>query len=133
MHSKKITIPLLTLVAALAGYGIMSYGQPSTPMVEYEWTAPTTGAPAVYYHGQREVTPEGGTLYVVDIDSIPAANLSAATNFIAPYQFGSTVRFRVAGVDSLGRQGVWSQWSVAWVDQGAPGVPGTPRQTLVIQ
>jgi len=133
MHSKKITIPLLTLMVALAGYGVMSYGQPNTPMVEYEWTAPTTGSQVLYYKGQREVTPDGGTMYTVDVDSIPAAPLSAPTTFIVPYAYGSTVRFRVAGVDSLGRTSPWSQWSSQWIDQGPPGVAGTPRQTLVIQ
>ena len=63
-----------------------------------KWTPPADGAPVVYYvmewaHGQNDtVTSNKVRVVVLDVRT----------------------RVRVAGVDSLSRQGQWSIWSLWW-------------------
>lgn len=121
---KTTTIPLLTLITALLGYGITSFGQPDTPTLRWQWTAPTTGSPAVQYQGEVESWPAAGG------DTTRFNFVVAETTVTTSYSYGYHQRVRVRGVDDLGRSGVWSDWADPWVDNGPPSKPGIPLAGL---
>jgi hypothetical protein len=121
---KKSGYTMLGAIVFLASMGVMSWGQADTPMVAYRWTSPTTGTAVEHYTGEREIDPLDGPTYTENVPSIPD------TFYSFDYEWGATIRFRVAGVDSLDRQGPWSVWSEYWTDQGVPGAPGAPIQYL---
>ena len=64
--------------------------------VVYSWTPPTTGSPVHHYvcqwdHGQTDYTTRNKHRFTIPVIT--------------------RTRLRVAGVDSLDRQGPWSEWS----------------------
>lgn len=119
---KTTALPVVVAVAVLAAAGITSWGQPSTPVVRYYWTPPQYGAPVDHYAVEA----------MIDSTVVPMPDAPDTTTTI-PYQYGKTVSLRVAGVDSLGRVGLWSEWATPWTDDGPPSAPGTPKRTLEIQ
>ena len=56
--------------------------------------------------------------------------IDADTTMSFSYTFGNVMRARVAGVDSLDRQGEYSLWSNEWIDNGPPGPPAVPLMGL---
>lgn len=116
---------ILAAVALLASYGIASFGQADLPTVRADWTQPTYGTPVEHYVGVLESWQAGG-----DTTRIEWATADTTTYMDMTYPFGYTMRVKVAGVDSLGRQGPYSLWSNEWVDQGLPGAPSVPRLGL---
>lgn len=121
--TKTQSISLITALAVIAGYGITSWGQ--TPEVQYHWTEPTTGSPVAFYRGELTLVREDTTR--TSITPI------FETTYSLEYQWGTHIQFRVAAVDSQGRQGPWSVPSAWWVDDGPPGAPGPVQQTLVLE
>lgn len=85
--------------------------------VNYTWTAPTTGSPVVHYVVQ--ISNDGQTW-----ETQPA--FAYTEEWILEVNYGVPYYLRVAGVDGLGRQGVWSNASDVLTDHGPPGIPGTP-------
>jgi hypothetical protein len=87
----------------------------ASPNVTATWTAPTTGSPVEYY--VVEVY-EGGELAFT---AQPADTFVVFNEFVMLKEYTA----RVAGVDALGRQGPWSDWSEPYMwDEGAPGSCG---------
>lgn len=119
----KQTIPLLTALLALIGYGVTSWGQPNEPMVRAYWSAPTEGTPVEHYIGTWESWPSEGGGDTVSIDFVTD---SPDTFVYTPYAYGRTLRIRVAGVDSLGRAAIFSEWSREWADSGPPSQSSRP-------
>jgi len=126
MHNKKTTIPLFMAVLTLAAYGFYSYGQQAS--VQYYWTHPTEGTAVHHYIGEQMLIADGDTTTIF-IDNIPRGTETHGSHSLA-YQYGMTNLFRVAAVDSAGRQGIFSPQSDPWVDDGPPGAPGKPSMTL---
>lgn len=109
-----LRISLLVLGISLAA----GAAQAQTTMdVAYQWTAPTTGAAVDHYIVEHSV--DGGAWTQV---------ASVATNtYTLTAEVGVSHRVRVAGVDALGRQGVYSDPSDPYTpDPGSPGQPGKP-------
>ena len=128
---------ILGAISFLAAMGITAWGQPDLPKVAWQWTAPTTGSPVAHYVGEmRVVDYSPADTFYVPIDSIPICTPAddcppgAGGVFEFDYQYGREVSFRVAGVDSLGRQGPWSLWADPWRDNGPPSEPGQPTSYL---
>jgi hypothetical protein len=82
-------------------------------MVQFRWTAPTEGSPVEHYVVQLKVD-ETGTWGTVG--SAPD------TTYSVPCVPGKLNWVRVAGVDSFGRQGIFSDSSLP-VDLRTTGVP----------
>lgn len=125
----KPAIPLLTLVAMLAGYGIKSWGQ--NPGIEYRWTPPTSGSTVVEYRGYLTMWNADGDTVRTTIEHIPATATDGYVYHRLSYQYGWTVTFAVAGIDANTREGPRSVASTPWRDDGPPGQPGPVEQTLV--
>ena len=105
-----IVIALATLIAPAA------LAQ-TTQTVHYTWTAPTTGSPVHHYLVQHAIA--GGAW--VQVASVTTLSYDLAATYLESHQI------RVAGVDALSRQGIWSLASDAYTpDSGAPGQPGKP-------
>lgn len=102
---------IVAFIAVLVGVLVAGPG----PNLVYRWDAPADGSPVAHYVGELEVNGE-----VTVLEYIPDQEV------VTPWPDRGTLRLRVAGVDSLGRQGDWSEWSVLFVDPGAPGAPGQP-------
>lgn len=115
-HLSKSTL-ILTLIVVALGAGA-AQAQDTQP-VNYQWTAPTTGAPVAQYMIQHSV--DGGAWTVIDASSTNTYTLAATV--------GNSHRIRVAGVDAGGRMGPYSVPSEAVVPQLDP--PGQPGQPIV--
>lgn len=115
MSRKRLIGVLLALIATLATFLVAQPGL----QVTWHWTAPTTGSKAVKYVGEYQLNNTVQTIY-----NIPTTSLTT------PYPEGGSARLRVAGVDSLGRQGSWSAWSNLLTDPGLTGPPGTPTWSI---
>ena len=86
--------------------------------VTYTWTAPTTGSAVHHYVFQHSV---GGNPFVTIDDNV------LDNTFVLSADYEQEHVVRVAGVDSLGRQGPWSVSSDPYTPSlGSPGVPGKP-------
>lgn len=86
--------------------------------VDWTWTAPTEGAPVVYY--VIEVSVNGGAF-------APAGTVAENAWTMMDLVHGNTYIVRVAGVDALDRMGPFSAESDPYThDAGAPGPPGRP-------
>jgi hypothetical protein len=104
-----IVVALATLIAPAA--------LAQTQTVHYTWTAPTTGSAVHHYIVQHAIA--GGAW--VQVASVTTLTYNLAATYLESHQI------RVAGVDALSRQGLWSVASDAYTpDAGAPGQPGKP-------
>lgn len=106
----------------LAGWAAR-YGWQLLPGRLPEWRAdyPVTGSPVVRFVWEvttRRSVPAAG----VPADSAAAWGLAATTRFYAAHADTDSTWVRVAGVDSLGRQGPWSAWG-SWADSTATAEP----------
>ena len=130
---KAKSITLLTAIAVVASYGITSWGQPDTPMVEWYWTHPTTGSEVVSYTMEMQNVPTPGdtnTMNFPDLVEMDSLYGYAST----PYPvFGEQQRVSVKGVDAIGREGIWSIWSGWFGDDGPPTQPGQPMGHLTME
>ena len=83
---------ILECIARLAAAGFYQWGCPDEQ--SWHWSPPAEGTPPVTYTVEVVITA-----------------ISADTTFTVPLPDGvQTVEMRVAGVDSLPRQGQWSDW-----------------------
>ena len=111
----KTTLVLIFLVAALAATD--SQAQTTQP-VNYQWTAPTTGAPVVHYVIEHSIN--GGVDWT-------AIDTSTTNTYTLTASVGDSHLIRVAGVDADSRQGVFSVASDPYVPtMDPPGQPGQP-------
>jgi len=122
---------LVSTIALIAQLTAFAVGQDrelrNVALIRAHWSAPCEGAadscgsPAVSYVLQMQFRISG--------DQPPSEWQTVAEDIPDTFQtvtvpFGVGARGRVAGVDSLGRQGVWSipgGWVI--VDYGPPGMP----------
>ncbi len=124
--SNLLSLPTLARVAAaviLAGSVGLVVGQAAAEWeLIFGWSAPTTGSPVARYVGEWRLIAARG-----DTATFEAGPWLEPTGAIAwpPPQLGR-VQLHVAGVDSLDRQGPWSEWSEAVEDLGPPGAPSAP-------
>jgi hypothetical protein len=85
--------------------------------VHYAWTAPTTGSAVHHYIVQHKI--DDGAW--VSVASVVTLTYDLAATYLVAHQI------RVAGVDALNRQGLWSEPSESYMpDAGAPGGCGRP-------
>ena len=115
MNTKQIQLSAVAIALTI----LVSAAAPALADVDvnYQWTAPTTGSPAVSYVVQ--LSSDGGTWTTIANVSSPQYTLDAT--------FGVSHEIRVAGVDSQGRQGIGSEASDPLTpDAGSPGQPGKP-------
>ena len=111
---EKTTLILVILVAALAVN--QAQAQTSQP-VNFQWTAPTTGAPVAHYVVEHSVN--GGDWTAIGTSDTNTYTLTASV--------GDSHQIRVAGVDADSRQGVYSDASASYVPlMDPPGQPGQP-------
>ena len=100
----------LTLVLVLSGLlaGLTSDASGDEFMTAYlQWQAPTTGSPAVRY--LVRIRDLDGTLYeTYMVDAVPGPEQSYTFTKV---EYARRYQGRVAGIDALGRQGPWSDWS----------------------
>ncbi len=101
---------LLTAVVLLLCFTAVSADETRT--VQFSWTAPTTGSLVQHYVVQLQL--DGGLWNTV--------GTTADTTYAVPCVLGRVNCVRVAGVDSVGRQGIFSDSSLP-VDMRATGVP----------
>jgi len=90
----------------------------------YSWSPPTIGTAVEYY--TCETRWFGG-----DWSSCSG---TASDTMLTIETFDGVLDFqlRVAGVDSIGRQGTWSEASNSYNDHGAPGPPGKPNLINIV-
>jgi hypothetical protein len=106
-------VALTTLVLIVLGGVAMAQEE-----VTYTWTAPTTGSAVHHYVFQQSVDEAP----FVTIDDNVLDN-----TFVITLDYSLNHVVRIAGVDSLGRQGPWSVSSDPYTPSlGSPGVPGKP-------
>jgi hypothetical protein len=85
--------------------------------VHYSWTAPTTGSAVHHYIVQHKI----GDGAWISVASVVTLTYNLAATYLESHQI------RVAGVDVLSRQGLWSEPSESYTpDAGAPGGCGQP-------
>ncbi len=111
----KTILLLILLVATIGATETLAQTQP----VNYQWTAPTTGAPVVHYVVEQSIN--GGNWGSVGTSNTNSFTLTATV--------GDSHRIRVAGVDADSRQGVYSLASDPFVPTLDP--PGQPGQPIV--
>lgn len=119
--------PLTTLehVVALSEAGFEL--EADSPALLYHWTQPAGGTPVEFYFAEWEV--DGVVMNFPNI-----ANDNPEYGYLeVPYTVGTVSRLRVYGCDDQNRCGPWSEWSDYWIDDGPPGVPGTPERTLIMR
>ncbi len=110
---KLIRSLVLAMIAltALAGAAIAQED------VQYTWSPPSTGSIVEHYVVEHSV--DGGAF--VEIAQVSAATYTLSADFEQEH------RVRVAGVDSWGRKGAYSEASDPYTPSlGAPGQPGKP-------
>ena len=117
MRKINAALGVLALVAMMLGSPVSA-----TPVqVTASWSAPTTGSPV--HHYRLELKTDNGA-YVV-------AGMPITTSVVLTLESGHTYVVRVAGIDALDRQGVWSADSDPYIpDLGVPGACGKP---IVVQ
>jgi hypothetical protein len=109
-----VAVALAALILALASFVVFAQ---TTENVIFNWTAPTEGTAAVQYFVEHSI--DGGPWARVATVPTNSYELDATV--------GQSHRIRVAGVDSTGRQGVWSVPSEPYAPLlSAPGQPGQP-------
>lgn len=119
MKSSMWKVLLVIVLVALAGVGTaLIQGNKElvteeAPDIEFEWAAPTMGSPVHHYVAEVRVN----EMDIQYFDNI------AGEELLVPSKFGDQYRIRVAGVDSEGYQGPWSDWSQPYFrDISAPGI-----------
>ena len=100
----------LALILVLAGLasGPLVEARADEFMTAYvTWNAPATGSPAVRY--LVRIRDLDGTLYeTAMVEATPGPEQRYA---FVKVEFAHRYQARVAGIDALGRQGPWSNWS----------------------
>lgn len=99
--------------------------QPDSLETTYRWTSPTTGSPVVAYNVELKEDQNDWVFYKSTPD----------TNITMNLKIGITYTVRVAGVDALDRQGVYSDPSEPYTPQspepvGPPSKPGKPYRVF---
>jgi len=113
---------ILAMLIAMVLMAGLTFAQ-TVPEVSYEWDAPTLGSEAVKYVVEYRVN--GGEWFQYAITD------KNVITFIDEFDYLGVYEVRVAGIDILDRQGIFSIPSIPYMpDLGAPGAPGTP---LIIQ
>ena len=113
-HLGKSTLILtLVLVALSAG------AAQAQEAVNFQWTAPTTGAAVDHYVIEHSVNSSAWN----------QIGTSSTNTFTLTATVGDSHRIRVAAVDADSRQGLFSESSAAYVPQLDP--PGQPGQPIV--
>ncbi len=108
---------ILILIILVAAFGATESLAQTTQPVNYQWTAPTTGAPVVHYEVEQSIN--GGAWVSI--------GTSATNTFTLTASVGDSHRIRVAGVDADSRQGVFSVASEPFVPtMDPPSQPGQP-------
>jgi hypothetical protein len=126
MKKQASGMSVLVAIGVLAAAGITSWGHAQTPTINVHWGVPTTGTPVEHYVGEVQSWPAG----MSNPDMVTFEFTSPDTTASFTYAYGYSTRCRVAGVDSLDRQGGWSLWSDIWTDHGVPGAPSVPLLSL---
>jgi hypothetical protein len=109
---------LMISAAALLLLPAMVGSQTTVINTTYTWTAPTIGSAVHHYVVQTSTDATAWT-------TLAAQPTSPTITIACPV--GTNIQVRVAGVDALSRQGVWSVASDPFVpDAGAPGAPSKP-------
>lgn len=116
--NRALKLMIAVACAAALLVPLMVGGQTTSLPVTYTWTAPADGSPVHHYVVQ---TSANGTTWT----TLAAQPTTTSATIAAPV--GVQILVRVAGVDALARQGVWSATSDPFVpDAGAPGAPSKP-------
>lgn len=111
---KKLTLGILCLGMLFA---TPAFSQ-DLATLRASWTPPTEGSPVERYILQ--VSTNGSTFQTLS-DSITNTTYTFEAVWLQTYVA------RVAGIDALDRQGLWSELSDPYVpDQGEPGPPSIP-------
>ena len=112
---KKIIIMVITIALVIL---FTVTGNAQVPETTYQWTPPTIGTPVVEYVVELNTDDAGW----VQIGRTPDTTFT-----FNDFEFGKLYEVRVAGVDSLDRQGPFSVSSDPYVpDMGLPGQPSKP-------
>ncbi len=109
--NKTVMYGLIFAVAVLAG-GALVYGEEileklldSPDDMVFEWTAPTTGSAVDKY--EVEIRTGGVNSTDVETRMVTTKQVTFAVDWLTLYEV------RVRGIDSAGRVGPWSIWSLA--------------------
>jgi hypothetical protein len=112
----------LALALGLSGLllGLTSDASGEEPMsADVHWRASVIGSPAVLYKVQiQDLDDPDGTSTVIDT-TVCATSDSVQSYIFTEVEYARRYRGRVAGIDALGRQGDWSEWSPVY-DREAP-------------
>ncbi len=107
----------LVMIALVALIAPVAFAQTTTQQVTYTWAAPTTGSAVDHYLVQHSIN-GGAWIQIASVTTL---------SYVLTATIGESHQIRVAGVDALSRQGVWSLASDPYTpDPGAPGQPGKP-------
>jgi len=114
---QRTSIPIFVTLLALAILVLCATAQ-AQEVVNYTWSAPTTGSPVSYYVIQHS---EDGGAWVTVEDS------QSTNTYMLTAAYDVEHRIRVAGIDDQHRQGSWSVASEPYSPSlGSPGQPGQP-------
>lgn len=113
-----LLILLLMLVAALSG---RAQTNPAGKLARCSWDPPTYGTPVDHY--VLQVVKLGGS----DPDTTLFDEIEVTFKDVWVV-YGNTYKARVAGVDSLNRQGPWSLWTPIYGPEWTMGDEGTAQQ-----
>ncbi len=117
MNTTRKTLLLLTLGTICLIFNLGAAQAQTEVAVNYQWTAPASGSAVVHYVVEHSIN--GGAWTQI---ATTASNTYTLTATI-----GESHSIRVAGVDALDRQGVYSPASDPYTPElGAPGQPGKP-------
>jgi len=118
MSTNKLHLSAAAVVlAAVMAFAAAPASAQTTTDVDYQWPAPTSGSPVVNYVVEHSV--DGGAWTQVGTVTTNQYTLTAT--------FDHSHQIRVAAVDGLARQSIWSEPSDPYTpDAGAPGQPGKP-------
>lgn len=112
---------LIFIILGLLMFSTLALAQ-TTHTVQASWVAPVEGSPVVSY--VLELSIDGGPFTL--------SGTSTTTSLLLELNYNTIYIARVAGIDALDRQGVWSLNSEPYSDFGAPGPPGMPIIVLEI-
>jgi hypothetical protein len=117
-ENMKINLRNLVSMLVLSLFTFGAYAD-SDVLETWTWAEPTTGTPVNHY-----------VLYVsVDGNTYEPIAINIPTNIVSVYMPYGESLMKVAGVDSLGREGPWSVPSLVYElieDLGPPGGCGVP-------
>lgn len=108
------TLILVLVISAIGATGVQAQ---TTRDVNFQWTAPATGAPVAHYVIEQSIN--GGAWTSIGTSTTNTYTLTAT--------IGDSHSIRVAGVDADARLGTYSEPSDAYTPQlDPPGQPGKP-------